>query len=93
MKNPELTDAMIRRNDEIDNAVYALILTLTEKTAEDLPWNMEIIADVTQAAKYALEGPHGLPVRHPGVLTHTDGRQSCEEYDNPHCTCKEDGVL
>lgn len=77
----ELTDVMIERNDEIDNAAYDFILTLTEKSAEELPWNMEIIGAVTEAVKELLYNSFKLKVRHPAVVTDEDGKQFYSEYD------------
>jgi len=79
----ELTDEMVERNDEIDNAVYELILTLTEKTDDELPWNMEMIGTVTDAVKNLLWEQFKLTVRHPAVVTNEDGSQhySDNEWD------------
>lgn len=74
----ELTDEMLERNDAISNAVFECILTLAEKDDEELPWNMEIIAEATEAIKEILER-HGFHVRHPGVVTEPDGKQHYEE--------------
>lgn len=79
-KELELTDDMIERNDDIDNAVYACILALAEKTDDEFPWSMEIIGDVTEAIKEALSR-HNLKVRHPAVVTKPNGSQHYEEYD------------
>lgn len=74
----ELTDEMIERNDEIDNAVYECICILAEK---ELDWNMGIIGNVTDAIKAEL-AKHGIKVRHPGVVTDKDGSQHYDdEYD------------
>jgi len=75
MPDLELTDSQIARNDDIDNAVYACICTLTE---QEIDWDMEIIAEVTEAIKAALE-PFNLKVRHPGIITNEDGSQTYEE--------------
>lgn len=76
----ELTDEMIERNDDIDNAVYHCILTLAEKDVDELPWSMEIIGDVTDAIKETLSR-HNIMVRHPAVVTEPDGKQHYEEYE------------
>ena len=73
-----LTDEMIERNDAIDNAVYDCILILSEDSSGDLPWDMEIIGDVTDAIKAALAS-HDIKVRHPGIVTEEDGRQYYED--------------
>ena len=77
----ELTDEMISRNDEIDNGVYDLILTLTEKTSDELPWDMEKIAAVTDTIKDVLWNKYGLKVRHPAVVTNRDGSQCYSDFD------------
>lgn len=76
----ELTDEMIERNDEIDNAVYQCILALTEKTEDELDWNMQIIGEVTDAIKDVLWHDFKLKVRHPAVVTDGD-EQYYSEYD------------
>ena len=68
----ELTQEMIERNDEIDNAVYDLILILTEN--DDFAWDMEIIGEVTDAIKESL-AKFKLEVRHPCIITREDGTQ------------------
>lgn len=70
----ELTGEMEERNDAIDNAVYACILELAEKDEDELPWDMEIIGDVTDAIKDVL-ARKGIKVRHPGVVTEENGSQ------------------
>ena len=77
----ELTQEMIERNDEIDNAVYALILTLTEKTEDELEWDMELIGDITDAIISELWHSHKMRVRHPSIETDEDGNQSYIKYD------------
>jgi hypothetical protein len=77
-KELELTDEMISRNDEIDNAVYKCICILAEK---ELPWDMELIADCTDTIKEAMY-KHKLTFRHPGVITDDDGSQRYSEYDD-----------
>jgi len=74
----EFTAEMTERNDTIDNAVYDCILTLAEKDEDELPWEMEIIGDVTDAIKEALL-LHGFHVRYPGIVTEPDGSQHYEE--------------
>jgi len=79
-KELELTDEMVERNDEIDNAVYDLILTLTEKTGDELPWDMEMIGAVTDTVKDLLWKQFKLAVRHPVVVTNGNGIQCYSEY-------------
>jgi hypothetical protein len=78
----ELTGEMTDRNDEIDNAVYDCILTLAEKSDNELPWDTEIIADVTEAIKEVL-AEHCIRVRHPAVVTESNGNQHYESYEYP----------
>jgi hypothetical protein len=81
MEYLELTDEMVERIDEIDNAVYDLILTLAEKTPEDLEWDMAIIGNVTDSIKTLLWEEFQIKVRHPAVVTNKDGTQYFSEYD------------
>lgn len=74
-KELELTDDMIQRNDEIDNAAQAFACVLAEK---ELEWNMTIIADITDSAKITLNN-HGNVVRHPGVTIDEDGIQKFDD--------------
>lgn len=67
----ELTTEMVQRNDEIDNAVFSCITTLTEQKLE---WNMEIIGKVTDAIKGVL-AEYNLKVRHPAIEIDTHGNQ------------------
>lgn len=62
---------MVQRNDEIDNAVFSCITTLTEQKLE---WNMEIIGKVTDAIKGVL-AEYNLKVRHPAIEIDTHGNQ------------------
>lgn len=75
--NLELTDEMVQRIDEIDNAVYDCILTLAEKSMEELDWNIELIGCVTDRIKDVLN-QYGIRVRHPAVVTDKDGHQTYE---------------
>ena len=68
----ELTDAQLERNDDIDNAVYQMLLVLLEKTEEEFPWDMYHIGNVTDVIKEYLEG-EGLHVRHPAIESCEDG--------------------
>ena len=77
----ELTDEMVARIDEIDNEVYGMILTLSEKSDDELPWDMEMIGTVTDAVKELLWHEFKLKVRHPAIITHEDGTQEYSDYD------------
>ena len=77
----ELTGEMVERNDEIDNGVYQTILMLTEKTDDEVPWDMEMIAEATDAIKDLLWNRFKLKVRQPAVVTNEDGSQKYSEYD------------
>jgi hypothetical protein len=68
----ELTDEMIERNDEIDNAVFECIKILAEY--DNMEWDMAIIGEVTDAIKDVLNS-FGIKVRHPAVATEPDGTQ------------------
>ena len=80
MDGLELTDEMVARNDKIDNGVYDLILTLTEKSSDELEWNMELIGSVTDVITDLLWRKFKLKVRHPAVVTNEDGTQCYSEY-------------
>jgi len=74
----ELTDEMLARNDDIDNAVHKCICTLVEK---EIDWDMEIIGDVTEAIKTVLHNGYGIKVYHPSVIIEKDGTQHYGKYD------------
>jgi len=74
----ELTKEQLSRNDDIDNTVYQMLLTLLEKSEEEFPWNMGVIGDVTDAIEDVLE-KKGYHVRHPGIVHEKDGTQHYEE--------------
>ena len=69
--NLELTEKMLQRNDEIDNAVFTCLCALAE---QDLSWDMEIIGEATEHIKNVLYR-HGIKMRWPGVVTSEDGTQ------------------
>jgi hypothetical protein len=81
MEELELTNEMNERNDEIDNETYDYILMLTEKTEEELEWDIDKILSVVDAVKDVLWRRWKLKVRHPGVVTNDDGTQFIAEYD------------
>jgi len=83
MEELELTNEQVSRNDDIDNAVYQCILVLAEQSDTDLPWDMGMIGEVTDAIKETLWRYANIKVRHPGIVTDDDGNQSYEEYDYP----------
>jgi hypothetical protein len=78
MKELELTDEQLERNDAIDNAVFDCIKTLVED--DNLEWDMSKIGPVTDSIKSTLLEV-GLRVRHPGIVTNADGSQVYEEYE------------
>lgn len=90
-KSLELTNEMIQRNDDIDNAVYRCILTLSEKDSLELSWNMEIIGAVTEAIKEELR-QFDISVRHPGVVTTPRGDQYYEDYSDKSDSVSNDVV-
>lgn len=85
----ELTDEMIARNDEIDNAVYKCICTLTQKDSECDPnaensdnildWDMELIGEVDEAIVAVLKS-HGLEVHSPCIVHNSDGTEEYGEF-------------
>jgi len=82
MESLELTDEMIERNDEIDNAIYEMILVLLEEDEDSLPWDMAFIGDVTDAVIEELQRIFNRKVRHPAVVTELNGNQYYSEYDD-----------
>ena len=68
-------------DDEIDNSVYQLILTLAEKSEDEIEWSMELIGEVTDAVKSVLT-KFDIPVQHPAAVTNGDGSQEIAEYDD-----------
>ena len=70
----ELTDEQLARNDEIDNAVYDMLLVLTEKNEEEFPWNMEHIGNITEMIEEYFEKIN-IHIRHPGIVTDEEGNQ------------------
>lgn len=77
LKQLELTNEMIERNDEIDNAVFDCLCKLAETP---LDWDMQMIAEATDAIKDALKD-FGIKVRHPAVVTDNEGKQSYADFD------------
>jgi hypothetical protein len=73
----ELTDEMIARIDEIDNAVFECVKVLSEKY--DMQWDMGVIGPVTDVLEEKLK-ELGFPVRRPAIVTDPDGTQRYEEY-------------
>ena len=70
----ELTDEQLARNDDIDNAIYDMLLVLTEKNEEEFPWNMEHIGNITMMIEDYFE-KRNIHIRHPGIITDEDGNQ------------------
>lgn len=79
MKNElTFTDKQLERLDEIDNTVYEALLVLLEKNEDELPWDMELIGNVTDAIAETCESL-GHHVRYPSIVTNEDGSQIYEE--------------
>lgn len=72
------TDQQIERLEAIDNTIYQALLILLDKTPDELPWNMEIIGDVTEAISKACE-TKGYHMRWPAIVTDKHGRKTYEE--------------
>lgn len=49
--NDKLTSKQTERQDEVDNACYALLLNLSGKTEKELPWDIYYISKIRQAAQ------------------------------------------
>jgi len=76
----ELTGEQIERLDEMYGAVHEAICILAEKDSEELPYDISIIGDITDAIINALAKDHNIHVRYPGIVTNEDGSQFYEEY-------------
>lgn len=77
-KELTLTKKQIARNDEIDNTVYQTLLVLLEKTEDELPWDMSLIGEVTEAIANICK-EMGYHLRWPAILTNEDGTQQYVE--------------
>lgn len=78
MNDLTLTNAQLERLDTIYGTVYQALLVLLEKTETELPWDMELIGDVTDSIAYICE-EKGHHLRYPGIVTADDGSQSYAE--------------
>ena len=79
MKNElAFTDKQLERLDEIYNTVYETLLVLLEKNGDELPWDMELVGNVTDAIAETCESL-GHHVRYPSIVTNEDGSQTYEE--------------
>jgi hypothetical protein len=87
-KELELTDDMLQRNDEIDNAAHAFACTLAEK---ELEWDMSIIGEVTDSVKLTLNN-YGIVVRHPGITFENDGTQRFDDGDPSSVAAAEEAL-
>jgi hypothetical protein len=74
----ELTDEQLERNDEIENAVYDCICTLTEV---ELKWDTQMIFEVIGSIKQDL-AKYKLSVRHPSICEDLHGVRTYEEYED-----------
>lgn len=77
----ELSDAHLQRLDEIDNAVYQLLLVILEKSENEYPWNMRDIGAITdEIVDYLTRS--GYRIHRPAIVTDGD-RQYIEEWEEP----------
>lgn len=77
---------LTERSDAIDNAAYQLILALTGNSEDDMPWNMEYIGPVVDAAVKALNDEYVSTCR--PCYINNDDETPCyqmSECDNPDC--------
>lgn len=86
----EMTDRMVERADELDNAVYDMLLTFlqldSEEAKEEFPWNIEIIREVLDFV-YSVLAREGKPVCNPYI---SDGSYRCtlSECGCRKCSCQ-----
>lgn len=78
----EFTEAMIKRADEVDNAVYRMCLTLleleNEKDYEErFPWNIGILEEIKESAIRILN-KNQYKVCNPFIGDEEEGRKFCE---------------
>lgn len=90
-KDVQLTDAMLARLDEIENAVNHLLLTLLQIDPKDsaleekFPWNITIIREVADYAISCLE-EEGHVICDPFVSEDDDGNERlCCDIENGSC--------
>ncbi len=84
----EMTDAMLRQQDLIDNATYDVCcsyLGIPDEERENLfPWNMQILAQVREGITDALL-QFGKPVCYPYIEHDEAGSRYCNQKD---CYCE-----
>lgn len=84
----EMTDAMVRQLDLIDNATYDVCcryLGIPEEERENLsPWNMQILAQVRESIIDALL-QFGKPVCYPYIESNKEDSRYCNKRD---CHCE-----
>lgn len=90
----EMTDAMLRQQDLIDNATYDVCcsyLGISDEEREKLfPWDMQILAEVRDSIVDALL-QFGNPVCYPYIESGKEGSRYCDQKDC-HCeSCVRDG--
>lgn len=89
-KEVEMTDKMVKRADELDNAVYDMLLVFlqldSEEAEKEFPWNIEIIREVLGFACSVL-AREGKPVCNPYI---SDGSYRCtlSECGCRKCRCQ-----
>ena len=89
-KEVEMTDRMVERADELDNAVYDMLLTFlqldSEEAKKEFPWNITIIREVLGFVCSVL-AREGKPVCSPYI---SDGSYRCtlSECGCRKCSCQ-----
>lgn len=94
-KEIELTDRMVERADELDNAVYDMLITLLQLEGEEIerefPWNIAIIREILDYIISVLER-EGKSVCNP-YITHI-GKQdylcTLSECGCSKCVCQDE---
>jgi hypothetical protein len=91
----KLTQAQIDRHDEVDNAIYALLLELAGKVdrEDELEWDMEHIGDIRELFEDVI--CHRLKIMSPMELyPWIKNCDNCDHYDKIDCSgglCRIDG--
>lgn len=84
----EMTDAMVRQQDLIDNATYDVCCSYlgipNEQREKMFPWDMRILAEVRESITDALL-QFGKPVCYPYIKRSKEGFRYCDQKD---CHCE-----
>ena len=86
-KESRFESLICEQNDLVDNAVYRCILDLTGKNEDELPWDMNVIGDVTDAIESVLDRK-GIYFCRPGHnIAPDDYDRETPCYEDNDCKC------